>query len=109
MAAVCPFNDPLVAQVTILSSNGASSIAPGLNVGNVALSYLNATGAPIANPTANFTAVQYVQVPIVNYTQQLLIPFVSTSITMPNFAATLPVESLGYAPTLEAFPPCTSW
>lgn len=109
VAAVCPFNDPLIAQATILAQNGSSSIAPGLKSSNVELAYLNAAGAPIANPAANFTAVQYVRVRIVNYTQQLLIPFSMTSIAMPNFTATLPVESLGYAPTSQAFPPCSSW
>ncbi|MET0656801.1 MAG: TadE/TadG family type IV pilus assembly protein [Steroidobacteraceae bacterium] len=109
VAAVCPINDPLAVQAAILANNGSSLIAPNLTTGNVAVSYLNAAGAPIANPAANFTAIQYVQVRIVNYTQQLLIPFVPASITMPSFAATLPVESLGYAPTAQAFPPCSSW
>lgn len=109
VAAVCPINDPLVAQTTILAVGGSSVIAPDLATDNVAVSYLNAAGTPIANPGANFTAIQYVQVQIVNYTQQLLIPFVPTSIAMPSFAATLPIESLGYAPTPQAFPPCSSW
>lgn len=109
VAAVCPINDPLVAQATILASNGSSAIASGLTTSNVAVSYLNATGAPIANPAASFTAIQYVRVSIVGYTQQLLIPFAPASIAMPSFAATLPIESLGYAPTAQAFPPCSSW
>jgi Flp pilus assembly protein TadG len=109
VAAVCPIGDPAAAQAAILQTNGASAIAPDLTTSNVAVSYLDAAGAVIADPATNFTAVQYVRVGIVNYTQNLLIPFLPTSIAMPTFAATLPRESLGYAPTLQAFPPCSSW
>lgn len=109
VAAVCPINDPLVAQTTIFAVGSSSVIAPDLTTDNVAVAYLNAAGAPLANPALSFTAIQYVQVQIVNYTQQLLIPFVPTSIVMPSFVATLPIESLGYAPTPQAFPPCSSW
>ncbi|MET0660985.1 MAG: TadE family protein [Steroidobacteraceae bacterium] len=109
LAAVCPINDPLPAQAAILAADGSSAIARDLGTDHVLISYLDATGAPVANPAANFTAIQFVQVRIVNYTQQLFIPFVPASISMPSFAATLPIESLGYAPTLQAFPSCTSW
>jgi Flp pilus assembly protein TadG len=106
-AAVCPVGDPWPAQVAILANaDGTSLIAPDLTTANVAVSYLNAAGAPIANPAANYASIAYVQVSIVDYTQQLLIPFVLPSLLMPSFTATLPIESLGYAPTPQAFLPC---
>jgi hypothetical protein len=43
---------------------------------------------------------------IVNYTMELLIPFVRPSLVLPAFTATLPRESLGYSPTQQAFIPC---
>ncbi|WP_129777859.1 TadE/TadG family type IV pilus assembly protein [Peristeroidobacter soli] len=107
VAAVCPVGDPAPAQVAILANGGGTSlIAPNLTTANVAVSYLNQAGAPIANPGANYTQIQYVQVRIVNYTMQLLIPFVLPRFAMPAFTATLPRESLGYSPTQQAFVPC---
>lgn len=107
VAAICPVGDAAVAQVAIMiDSNGRSVIAPQLDTGDVVVSYLNQAGSPIANPNLNFTAIQYVQVRIVGYTQQLLIPFVMPEFLMPEFTATLPVESLGYSPTREQFVPC---
>jgi hypothetical protein len=49
-----------------------------------------------------------VQVRIVNYTQRMLIPFIMPQFLMPPFTATLPIESLGYSPTQQAFVACTA-
>jgi hypothetical protein len=107
MAAVCPVGDPVPARATILAdSNGASMIAPDLTTANVAIAYLDVNGAPVANPAANLLAIRYVRASIVDYRQQLLIPFIMPSFLMPSFAATLPAESLGYGPTPQAFVPC---
>jgi Flp pilus assembly protein TadG len=107
MAAVCPVGDPRPPQVAIFADGGgASLISPDLSTANVALSYLDAAGAPVADTAANYAAIRYVQVRIVNYTQQMLIPFVMPSFLMPSFTATLPIESLGYSPTQQAFLPC---
>lgn len=107
VAAICPVGDPRPAQVAIFANaDGESLIAPGLTTGHVVVSYLNQAGAPIADPGANFAAIRYVRVSIAGYTQQLLIPFVSPDLVMPAFTATLPIESLGYAPSPQAFLPC---
>lgn len=107
MAAVCPVGDAQPALVAIIANaGGRSRIAPDLTTGNVQVSYLNQTGAVVANPTANIAAIRYVRVQIVNFTQQMLIPFLLPEILMPSFSATLPIESLGYSPTLQAFIPC---
>ena len=107
MAAVCPVGDSRPALVAIMAdANGHSGIAPDLTTANVQVSYLNQTGATLANPTANIPSIRYVQVRIVGYTQQMLIPFLLPQILMPSFSATLPIESLGYSPTQQAFTPC---
>jgi Flp pilus assembly protein TadG len=109
MAAVCPIGDARPAQIAIYANaGGGSGLASGLTTDNVVVSYLNQAGAPIADPVANFTAIQYVQVRIVNFTQQMIIPFVMPEILMPAFVATLPIESLGYSPTQQAFLACTA-
>lgn len=106
-AAVCPVGDPGPARVAIMAdADDRSLIASDLTTGNVVVSYLDQAGAPLANPAGNFTAIRYVRVRIVGFTQQLLIPFVMPEFLMPQFTATLPIESLGYSPTQQAFLPC---
>jgi Flp pilus assembly protein TadG len=107
LAAVCPVGDPMPAQAAILAgTDGVSLISPDLTVANVAIAYLDVNGAPVANPAVNLAAIRYVRTSIVNFQQQLLIPFIMPSFLMPSFAATLPAESLGYGPTPQAFVPC---
>jgi Flp pilus assembly protein TadG len=107
VAAICPVGDLAPARVAILANAGGRSlIAPNLTTANVVVSYLNQAGAPLANPAGSYTQIQYVQVRIVNYTMELLIPFVRPSLVLPAFTATLPRESLGYSPTQQAFIPC---
>jgi Flp pilus assembly protein TadG len=95
MAAVCPINDPAIAQVATFNNpgggSGSSPVVNGLGTGNIAVSYLNAAG----NPTADFMQIEYVQVRIVNFRHTLLVPMFVRTITLPAFASTLPRESLG--------------
>ena len=107
LAAVCPVGDPMPAQAAILAgTDGVSTIARDLTTANVTIAYLDVNGAPVANPAVNLAAIRYVRTSIVNFQQQLLIPFIMPSFLMPSFAATLPAESLGYGPTPQAFVPC---
>jgi Flp pilus assembly protein TadG len=107
VAAICPIGDPRPAQVAVFAdAGGASLIARDLTTANVVVEYLNQAGTVLANPAGNFTQIQFVRVRIVNYTMQLQIPFVMPELLMPAFTATLPVESLGYSPTQQAFLPC---
>lgn len=109
VAAICPVGDPRPAQVAIFANgNGVSSIAPNLSTAHVVVSYLDQAGTVLANPMANYASINYVRVRIVGYTQQLLIPFAMPSFLMPQFSATLPIESLGYSPTQQAFLPCAA-
>jgi Flp pilus assembly protein TadG len=109
MAAVCPVGDPRPALVAILANaGGASGISPDLTTANVEVSYLDQAGATLANPAGSFASIRYVRVRIVNFTQEMMIPFVMPELLMPPFTATLPIESLGYSPTQQAFLACTA-
>jgi Flp pilus assembly protein TadG len=99
VAAVCPINDPAIAQTTRFAN------IPGLTTQNVAVEYLNQAGTVIPNPTGNFGTIEYVRVRIVNYQMQLWIPFVSAIFPSPQFAVTLPRESLG-VPRTGVVTPC---
>lgn len=109
MAAVCPVGDPRPALVAIMANaDGASAFSADLTTTNVEVSYLDQTGATLANPAGSFASIRYVRVRIVNFTQELLIPIVMPELLMPSFTATLPIESLGYSPTQQAFLACTA-
>jgi TadE-like protein len=99
VAAVCPLNDPAIAQET------AFVTLPGLTTQNVTVEYLNQGGGVIANPAGNFGAIEYVRVRIVNFQYQMWIPFLNLAFTAPEFAATLPRESLG-VPREGVINPC---
>jgi len=107
VAAVCPVGDSKPAEVALLlNGDGVSTISPDLTTANIVVSYLDANGTPIAAPTTNYSAIRYVRVQVVDFTHQLLIPFIAPSVTMPAYTAVLPIESLGYAPSLQAFQSC---
>lgn len=107
-AAICPVGSARPAQVAIIAdAEGVSQIASDLTTANVVVSYLDQNGAVLANPGASFTSIEYVQVRIVGYQMQMMIPFVMPELLLPEFVATLPKESLGYSPTSEAFVACT--
>ena len=107
-AAVCPVGDTRPVQVAVFAdADGVSLIAPAVTTAHVAVSYLDAAGAEVTDTAANYAAIRFVQVRIQDYTHQMLIPFITPSFLMPSFRATLPIESLGYSPTAQAFLPCT--
>jgi Flp pilus assembly protein TadG len=102
VAAVCPINDPAIAQMAMFNASGdasPSSLVNGLTTGHIAVEYLDGNDAVVANPAdaAGFVQIQYVRVRVVGFQHQLLVPFVAgiANFFMPEFAATLPRESLG--------------
>jgi hypothetical protein len=100
MAAVCPVNDPAIAQAAVFNTSGdtgSSSIVNGLQTDHIDVLYLDGLGAPVANPEdAGFMAIRYIRVRINGGFQlQTLIPGFQQLISVPDFAATLPRESLG--------------
>ncbi len=98
MAAVCPVNDPAIAQVAIFNApggGGASPIITGLSASNVAVEYLNQTGGALGSPAANFAQIRYVRVRMTNLQHTLLIPLFNLTLPLPGYPTTLPRESLG--------------
>jgi Flp pilus assembly protein TadG len=109
-AAVCPINDPAIAQIAVFNTSGnsgASATVNGLVPANIDVRYLNDAGAAVADPAgAGFTNIRYVRVSINGgFVLQTLIPGLSAVIPTPNFTATLPRESLG-VPRQGAVVPC---
>ena len=108
IAVVCPVNDPAIAEVSVFNSPGGGSTSPivnGLDTGDIKLSYLDLGGAAIEDPVANFETIRYIEVSVVNFQHELLIPFANFTFTMPELTTTLPRESLG-VPRSGAITPC---
>ena len=94
MAAVCPVNDPAIAQAAAFN-NG---LIPGLDATDIVVEYLDdAGGVVIDPPAAGFQAIRYVRVRVVGYQHQMFIPLITplSVFTMPEYATILPRESLG--------------
>ena len=110
VAAVCPVNDPAIAQVAVFNTSGntgSSPIVAGLQTQHIDVQYLGETGAPVANPAgAGFISIRYVRVRINGGFQlQTFIPGLSQAVPVPDFVATLPRESLG-VPRSGVIVPC---
>lgn len=97
MAAVCPLNDPAIAQSAVFDG---AAIVPGLTTDHINVQYLDEVSAP----TGAFSQIRYIRVSIEGYSHRLLIPFLTLEFSSPDLAATLPRESLGWV--IDAFQPC---
>ena len=99
IAAVCPPNDPDITRAAIynaVTDGSDSSVISGLDSADVKLRYFTSTMTFEPFPaTTGFSKVRYVQASIAGYTHQLLIPTMNMTITPPDFATTVPAESLG--------------
>lgn len=99
IASVCPPNDTRVISAAIynVAGDGSSSgVIFGLDSAHVKVRYLTSTLAVEPNPaTTGFSNVKYVQASIDGYTHQMLIPTLNITLTPPDFATTVPAESLG--------------
>jgi hypothetical protein len=108
MAAVCPIDDPAIAQVALFNApgdGGAGRIVGGLTAANVAVEYLDAAGAVLGDPVGSFGLIRFVRVRVVNFQQHMLIPFAEYVFATPGFATTLRRESLG-VPRSGTIQPC---
>ena len=105
MAAVCPVNDPAIAQAAAFNN----AMIPDLDAGDVVVEYLDVAGGNVGAPgtAAGFRLIRYVRVRIVGYQHQMFIPFLVAlpPFFMPEFAAVLPRESLGI-PRTGVITPC---
>lgn len=105
VAAVCPVNDPRIAQVAIF--NGAddgteSTLIPTLETQHVSIQYLDTNGDLIGNPAGiGYGLIRYVRVSIQNFQLQTFIPGFQTLLPMPEFETTIPSESLGRVGTAD--------
>lgn len=99
MAAVCWIDDPAIAQVATFNAPGAgntSAIVNDLDTSDFVLEYLDRAGTVLDSPAAaDFMKIRYVQVRVVNFEHELLIPYANITFTMPEFSTRLPRESLG--------------
>lgn len=95
VAVVCPINDPAIVQAATLADAPGGSPLNQLDANSVAITYLDRNGTVLGNPTGSFGQIQYVRVSITGYVHNLILPLRPLSFTAPDFAATLPRESLG--------------
>ena len=108
-AVVCPINDPAIGQIAVFNASGNSGASPLVNnlaPSHIVVQYLTGNGSQVADPAGTgFLNIRYVRVSIGGGFQlQTLIPGLSLVIPAPDFAATLPRESLGIPRTGEVVP-----
>lgn len=102
VAAVCPVEHNAIANMTVFNepdTGGESAIINGLTTGNVVVEYLDGGSTVLASPASDdWCDIEYARVRISGFTHQVLIPFVNLTLDAPEFATTLPAESLGLVP-----------
>ena len=105
MAAVCPINDPAIAQAAAFDN----SLSPDLDSTDIVVEYLDDAGGLVGNPTdpAGYRLIRYVRVSVAGYQHQIFVPLIASlsTFTMPDYATVLPRESLG-VPRAGAIVPC---
>ena len=100
VAAVCAVGDGAITQAATFVS------LPNLTDANILTEYLDDNGAALGDPAgANYSAIEYVRVRIVNYTFPVAIPLIAAAFTAPEISSTLPRESLG-VPKFGVAPTC---
>jgi hypothetical protein len=105
MAAVCPINDPAIAQAAAFNN----TLIPGLDASDIVVEYLDESAGVVPNPAdpAGFITIRFVRVRVVGFQHQMFIPLVTplSQFTMPEYATLLPRESLGI-PRTGVVTPC---
>ncbi len=95
MAAVCPINDPAIAQAAAFDN----ALIPGLDTSDIVVEYLDESAGVVPNPAdpAGFITIRFVRVRVVGFQHQMFIPLATplSQFTMPEYATMLPRESLG--------------
>lgn len=97
-AAICPPNHPSIASVALFNNNnnGNDNILTNISPNNIKVDYLDRVGNVISTPDSDYLSIRFVRVGIRPGTRfPLLIPGLDKVLTLPEFATTLPVESLG--------------
>jgi hypothetical protein len=97
VAAVCPVDDPYIAQTALFGG-----LIPGLGTQHISVQYVDEDGSVLANPAAaDYGDIRYVRVSIQNFQLQTFIPGMQAVIPMPGFETTIPSESLGRVGTAD--------
>lgn len=97
VAAVCPPNDPHIAQTALFGG-----LIPGLETQDIDIQYLNIDGTAVDPTTAvGYGSIRHVRVSIPNFQIQTFVPGLQALITMPAFETTIPSESLGRIGTAD--------
>ena len=110
-ASVCIINSEDIANITRSNpdNTGNAFLPNDIGADNIQVRYLDENGGPVANPNpndmANFMQIRYVEVSVINYTHNLLIPVLGGPITLPPFTTTRPREALGIIPIPEGEAP----
>lgn len=100
VAAVCAVGDGAITQAATFVS------LPNLTDANVVTEYLDDNGNALGDPAgANYAAIEFVRVRLVNYTFPVAIPLIATVFAAPEISSTLPRESLG-VPRFGVAPTC---
>ena len=97
MAAVCPVNDPKIAQHALfIDNNNNNSILADMSTTDFDLHYLDETGNPLTSPETQYPSIRFVRFAVKTGTQlNTYVPFMEQSLALPTFTTTLPIESLG--------------
>jgi Flp pilus assembly protein TadG len=100
VAAVCPVGDGAIAAAATFVT------LPNLTTANVMTEYLDENGALLGDPAnADYPAIEFVRVRIVNYSFPVAIPLIASVFTAPQISSALPRESLG-VPKFGEAPSC---
>ncbi|MGB1952104.1 MAG: TadE/TadG family type IV pilus assembly protein [Marinobacter sp.] len=101
VAVVCPIEHSAIRRVAMFDapvSSGESPILPDLSEELIRISYLTATGTPLADPNDDFLDIAFVRTEVTGFQHQLIIPFFFQQFELPPFITVLPRESLGVSP-----------
>jgi hypothetical protein len=111
-AAVCSVNSDDIAMITRSDPAGTGNpiLPQGIDASNIQIRYLDTNGVEVLNPDpvtnpAAYVQVKYVEVSIINYQHDLLIPVLGRTVTLPPFTTTRPREALGVIPLAEGLAP----
>lgn len=97
-AVICPVNHTSIARAALFNdnNNADSNILTNMSPENIKVDYLDQAGSVVTEPDIDYLSIRFVRVSIRSgISFPLLIPGLEKTLTLPEFATTLPVESLG--------------
>lgn len=97
-AVICPVNHAGITQAALFNNNNnvQNSILANMSPNHFKVDYLDQAGDLIAAPDSDYLSIRFVRVAIrPGIRFPLLIPALDKVLTLPEFATTLPVESMG--------------